>query len=124
MNAAAPMIDLAELFPDLADARPPRDGYALRPIGRPRRGRGPPRIRNRAPTLAMLAQIRSILDHQLGGMRQSLLQLEQNVGRLADSQASLAEDLARLQRRMVAVERNTAVRPPPEIPTHTRRSAR
>lgn len=114
------MTDPAELFPIHSDTRPPREGFATRPIGR-RRTAPRPRLRNRASALGMLAQIRSILDSQLGGMRQSLRGIEQETRRLANKQSELAESVARLQGRIVAIERNTAVRPLPEIPAHTRR---
>jgi septal ring factor EnvC (AmiA/AmiB activator) len=108
------MPDGGELFADLIDALPPRDGYALRPVGRRRTA-----VRRRTPrqpsSLALLAQLRGIIVDELTAMRQALRQVDQNLTRLADKQAELAENLTRLQSRITAIERSIAIRAPPEI---------
>jgi len=107
-----------DLFPDRAldpGERPPSRGGGARPIGRWRTVR--PRlarpVRARRPsTAAMLAELRHLVRDELGAVVLQLRRIEQR----ADS-----ENIARLLRRLTAVERCLQLIEPTPAPRVSRR---
>lgn len=71
--------------------------------------------------MTMLGGLRNAFDYYVGDIRRTLRSLDQEQRRIADRQADISETMLQLQTRLVALERQTGLRPPPEIPTHTRR---
>src|SRR5262245_58175352 len=103
------------LFTDSIPQASPRDGFALGPASR----RAP--RRSTSPVLTMLAEIRPLMDEQLGSIRLLLRAVERRQCAIAGRQADQAEALERLAARITAIERATTIRPTPETPRPTRR---
>lgn len=116
------MADILDLFPSLAATLPSRrEGYAAEPIGR-RRQVVPNRRKPRAPIPipGMLADIRRLLDSELPKINRRLGKISDFAGSL-ELLAEFSEAIEGMRRRLVAIERHAGVRPPPEVPRHTRR---
>ncbi len=79
------MADLAELFPGLVDAVPPREGYASNPIGRDRQAR-PKRRRTRAPN--PVPEMRRQIDDGFTSVRQSQKCIEATLPALSNCSVS------------------------------------
>jgi hypothetical protein len=103
------------LFTDSIPHPPPRDGFAVGRASRQAAKKSSP------PVLMMLAQIRALMDQQLGSIRLLLRAVEQRQCAIANRQADQAEALERLAARITAIERAITIRPAPETPRPTRR---
>ena len=100
--------EMMALFPGLADALPPRDGYALRPIGRRRSSRQPTSARSRRPSQAQLlhhlADVLADIGPLLGRIEAELVantrerrETNEAIGRLARQHTELRRDLGRTE---------------------------
>ena len=96
------------LFPGLADALPPRDGYALRPIGRRRSSRPATSARSQRPSQAQLlhhlADVVADIGPLLGRIEAELVantrerrETNEAIGRLARLHTELRRDLGRTE---------------------------
>jgi hypothetical protein len=113
-------VDTLELFPELTpSARANGDGYT-KPIGRRRARRSQVR-RARPSSVGLLVEIRSLLEHQLGGVRLSLQRIERHARNGAESQAAAAEALEGMRLRLTQVERHLGIVEMPETPRVSRR---
>jgi hypothetical protein len=114
-----------ELFPDtdLGDRREPGGGCA-RPIGRRPNGqaRRPRVIRARRPsTAALLAEVRSLLHHELGNVGLSLRRIERGGRMQLEFQEVTNDALERVLLRLVRLERAAGVVEQPAAPRTDRR---
>jgi hypothetical protein len=118
------MADLAELFPGVDLGSAPRNGGCTAPIGRERTRRAQPALRRYRPpsaTMMLMAAPRTQLSDGFTKVEIILKQVGSDVARTADSAADLAEAVDHLRVRLTALERHAGIRPPPEVPRHSRR---
>ena len=106
---------------DLANVRPVA-GACQAPIGRRHASRPRSRHASRpSPTLALLAELRSMLAALTADQSHRFRHLDRATGRQARTIAEIAEAFERILARLVAVERALGVCETPAAPRPTRR---